>query len=240
LKEYDYEVKSSKFDITYIVREQEGTLHFSTEYCTKLFKEDTILRFIGYFTQVIHSVLEDKECAAKLSEIEILPDEEKEKLLVRFNNTETVYPTDKTIHELFEERVEKVPDQIAVIFEEKKISFRELNERANRLAGSLIESGVRPDAVVGVFCYRRLELMAAIFAILKAGAVFLPLDPNFPEKRITYMLKASNVSIVLTDNRLLSGSGFSLLDLTEEASYKHDWVGAPGLNNPGNLAYIIW
>ncbi|MDQ1355549.1 MAG: hypothetical protein QG657_5859, partial [Acidobacteriota bacterium] len=240
LKEYDYEVKTSKFDLTLIAREEEGILHFSTEYCTKLFKEETILRFIGYFKQAIRSVLEDTECSATVSGIEILPDEEKEKLLVRFNNTETAYPVDKTIHELFEDRMEKVSDHIALIFEEKKISYRELNERANRLAGSLLNMGVTPRAVVGIFSHRRLELMTAIFAVLKAGAVYLPLDPNHPEKRITYMLKASNVSIVLTDNRLLSGTGFTFLELVDEASYESNWPGAHVLINPGNPAYVIY
>jgi amino acid adenylation domain-containing protein len=240
LKEYDYELKTSKFDLTLIAREEEGILHFSFEYCTKLFKEETILGFIGYFKQVLRFLPEDKAFAIKISEIEILPDEEKKKLLIFFNNTEAAYPGNKTIHELFEDRVAKIPDHIAVIFEEKELSYRELNERSNRLARSLIERGVTPGAVTGIFVHRCLELMTAIFAVLKAGAVYLPMDPNHPEKRIIYMLKASSASVVLTDNRLLSGAGFSLLDLVDEANYKNSWAGAGVLKSPGDPAYVIY
>ncbi|HLP45682.1 MAG TPA: condensation domain-containing protein, partial [Candidatus Kapabacteria bacterium] len=235
LKEYNFNVKSSKFDLTLIAREEEGTLHFSCEYCTKLFKEETVLRFIGYFRQTLHSVLKDKDFNIKIAEIEILPAKEKKKLLYEFNNTETVYP-DKIIPELFEDIVEKVPDQIAIIFEAKKLSYKALNEQSDRLAQILIERGVTPGVVVGICAYRRLELITAIFAILKAGAVYLPLDPKHPQKRLTYMLKASSADVVLTDNRVLPGTGLSLLDLDDESNYKCSLTRPSVLVVPGDPA----
>ncbi|HLP58608.1 MAG TPA: amino acid adenylation domain-containing protein [Candidatus Deferrimicrobium sp.] len=240
LKEYDFEVQTSKFDLTLIAREEEGTLQFSCEYCTKLFKEETILRYIGYFKQALYFLLKNKDFTLKIAEIEILTEEERKRLLVEFNNTETPYPQDKVVHELFADHVEKVPDHIAVIFEEKKLSYRELNEQSNRLAKNLIERGVSQGAVVGICAYRRPELITAIFAVLKAGAVYLPLDPNHPEKRLTYMLKAGSATVVLTDNRVLSGTGFSLLELDDEASYKSSRTRSNVLIAPGDPAYLLY
>ncbi|MCU0290042.1 MAG: amino acid adenylation domain-containing protein, partial [Acidobacteria bacterium] len=243
LKEYDFEVKTSKFDLTLIAREKEGGLHFSCEYCTKLFKEKTILRFIGYFKQLLRSIRKDKNRTIKISEIEIVTNEEKKKLLEEFNNTQTEYPKEKVIHELFENRVEKVPDHIAVIFEAKKLSYRELNVQSNGLANILMAKGVISNAIVGLCLHRRPELITAIFAILKAGTAYLPLDPNHPKKRIMNMLKAGSADFVLTDNQELSGNGISFIDLNDSKSYKGTRTGAGFVNgnaDPLDPAYVIY
>src|SRR5690606_10754061 len=110
------------------------------------------------------------------------------KLLYEFNDTYTDYPRDKTIQQLFEEQVEKTPDNIAVVFEDKKLTYSELNEKANSLARVLRDNGVKADSIVGIMVERSIEMIVGIMAVLKAGGAYLPIDPLYPAERIKYML----------------------------------------------------
>ena len=117
-------------------------------------------------------------------------------MLFEFNDTKADYPKDKTIHELFEEQVEKTPDHIAVIYEDQQLTYRELNTKANQLALSLRKSGVKPDSIVVVMLERSLEMAVSLFAILKAGGAYLPISPDYPEDRIKYMIEDSQANIL--------------------------------------------
>ena len=143
----------------------------------------------------------------KLSEIDILAAEDRELILSSFNNTKTEYPANKTVHKLFEEQAERTPDNIAVICEDKQLTYRELNEQSNQLAGTLREKGVKPDSIVGIMAKRSVEMIIGIMAILKAGGAYLPIDAGLSGKRVKYCLRSSTspllvqlLAILLTDD----------------------------------------
>jgi amino acid adenylation domain-containing protein len=215
----DFETGISKFDITLIGVDAAENLVFSFEYCTKLFKKQTIERFINYFKKIVSSVAADPR--QKISAIETISGEEKKQVLYDFNDTGAEYPKDKTIHELFAEQVGQTPGQIALVgqnvnprfqipnkgeppgqvlftFNGGHLSYKELNEKAEQLAALLIDKGIRPDTIVGIMVERSMEMMVGILGILKAGGAYLPIDPDYPEERKQYILKDSGVKILLT------------------------------------------
>src|SRR5260221_2935408 len=120
----------------------------------------------------------------------------------KFYNYQSDYPKDKTIHELFEEQVSKTPHNTAVVFEDKSLTYEELNERSNQLAHYLRKRGVTPDTLVGICVERSLEMVIGILGILKAGGAYLPLDPEYPKDRIRFMLEDAKTSILLTHSHL--------------------------------------
>ncbi|WP_181217657.1 AMP-binding protein, partial [Bacillus subtilis] len=119
-----------------------------------------------------------------------------------FNDTKAEYPRNKTIHQLFEEQAERVPDKVAVVFEDKQLTYRGLNEHANRLARTLRNEGVEADQLVGIMAERSLDMIVGILGILKAGGAYVPIDPEYPEERIHYMLEDSKAHLLLTQSHL--------------------------------------
>jgi len=239
-KPYSFENKISKFDITLSAVEAGEEIAFNIEYCTKLFKRETIERVIEHFINILREVVENPEI--KISEIEMLSKEEKRKILVDFNDTKADYPKDKTIHELFEEQVEKSPDNIAVVFEDKKLTYRELNEKANRLARILREKGVEPDTIVGIMVERSLDMIIGIMGILKASGAYLPIDPEYPQERIEYMLGDSNTKILLTQYHLMNKVKFEgiIINLEDKKLYNRNKDNLKSINKPNDLAYVIY
>ncbi|HBB9211955.1 TPA: AMP-binding protein, partial [Escherichia coli] len=144
LKPCSNENKVSKFDLTLNALESDEKLNFIIDYCPKLFKKETIERLSSHYVRILESIVNNKEI--KLSEVDLLSEEERNQILYEFNDTKVEYPKNKTIHELFEEQVEKTPDNIAGVFEDKKLTYRELNERANSLARVLRDKGVKADS----------------------------------------------------------------------------------------------
>ncbi|MCU0289442.1 MAG: condensation domain-containing protein, partial [Acidobacteria bacterium] len=209
-----YENNTAKFDITLSGVESDNGLHFNFQYCIKLFEETTIRRFIGFFKKIITIVLENP--ALKLSTIEIIPEEERKQILENFNNTDRMYPAFKNISQLFDEQAEKTPDYIALHgcmiawmdgevgaaprvrpSLDVSLTYRQLNEQSNNLAGLLIEKGVLPDNIVGIILKRSVDMIIGIFGILKSGGAYLPIDLSYPAERINYMLKDSNAKILI-------------------------------------------
>jgi amino acid adenylation domain-containing protein len=227
---------TSKFDITLSLIGGRERLFCSLQYCTKLFKKETIERFIRYFKTILSLVTRKPE--VELREIEVMPEEEKKQILIDFNDTRGEYPQDKTIHQLFKEQVEKTPDYIAVIgkgqgcmdawmHENISITFRKLNEKSGRLAELLREKGVLADDIVAIKMHRSIEMIIGIMGILKAGCAYLPIDPDYPPARIDYMLKDSGAKMLVTSNNL-EAPGFPLLPAT-------------GHRQPAtSLAYVIY
>lgn len=128
---------------------------------------------------------------------------QRQKLLVELNNTQSDYPLDKCIHELFEATVELTPEAPAVVFEEEQLTYRELNAKANQLAHYLQALGVGPDVLVGICVTRSLEMIVALLGILKAGGAYVPLDPTYPPERLTFMLSNATAPILLTQSHLV-------------------------------------
>ncbi|SFJ93142.1 amino acid adenylation domain-containing protein, partial [Paenibacillus sp. UNC496MF] len=236
---YETDNRIAKFDLTLAASEGETELNFSMEYSTALFKAETIRRMIGHFRQLMEAVVRDP--GVEIKELELLTAEEKRQLLVDFNGTEAAYPQDKTIHELFEAQVEQTPDNIAVVFEEQTLTYRELNARANQLARVLRDKGVQPDSLVGMMVERSPEMIVGMLAILKAGGAYVPIDPSYPEERIQYMLKDSGVSV------LLSGKDHVISNYMGEVIPANEWNTGGGLSgnlpvigSPDRLIYMIY
>jgi amino acid adenylation domain-containing protein len=181
----------------------------------------------------------------------MLTQQELDTLLIKWNNTKADYPKDKTIHQLFEEQVAKTPNNIAVVFEEKQLTYRELNKKANQLAHYLRKQGVKPETLVAICIERSLEMIIGILGILKAGGAYVPIDPHYPEARIQYMLEDSSAPIVLTHN-ILCRPVSNLLQKSEKQPQliclNDDWSiikkessdNPKNLTKPDNLIYVIY
>jgi amino acid adenylation domain-containing protein len=240
--EYRLENNISKFDLTLLVTEVDDRLVCGFEYCTKLFKEETIQRFEGYLKNIISTVVNDP--LRKLSGIKIITPEEKQWQLVDFNDTAREYPRDKTILELFAAQVEKAPDHIAVVAHtksgEQHLKYGELNEKAQQLASLLQAKGVKPDTIVGIKAERSMAMIIGIWGILKAGGAYLPIEPAYPEEWVNYLLTDSNVKILLTDGSSSTvNRNIDVIDLTNIDLHKYE--GTPTrLTQPYHLAYVIY
>jgi amino acid adenylation domain-containing protein len=212
-------------------------------YDSNLFSQEDIKRLAGQFKTLLESVVKNPQVA--LSELEILGNVERQQLLVEFNNTQTQYPKDKCLYQLFEKQVERTPENIAVEFKNQQLTYRELNTRANQLAHYLQQLGVEPDVMVGL-CVERSPLMViGLLAILKAGGAYVPIDPSYPSERKTFILNDSQMSVLLTQRDLVP-------DLpTNEIKVIHldtNWqiIDQQQVENPVsktiplNLAYVIY
>ena len=189
--------KISKFDLSLEVVPNNSSLDLSFEYCTKLFNKSFIENLSNNYLNILNAILENTEI--KIANIDILSKEEKDKILYKFNDTHMNYPQDKTIAKLFEEQVEKTPDNTALVFEDKKLTYKELNKKANRLAHYLHSNSITKNSVVGIMMNRSLEMIISILAVIKSGGTYLLIDNNLPIDRIEYMLNNCNSKILLTD-----------------------------------------
>ena len=235
---FEYKSNTSKFDLTMEAVDKGETIDYSIEYCTDLFEEDTIKRFSSHYINVLKEVTSNP--LKKLKELDVLSEQERHQLLVEFNNTAAEYPKDKTIHQIFEEQVLKTPDNIALIFEDETMTYAELNAKANQLARTLRAKGIGPDDVVGLIIDRSFEMIIAIFAVLKAGGAYMPIDPAYPAGRKAHMLTNSNAKILLAHKESALCFNGSTICLTEEESYSSDCANLDYVNSSSNLAYLIY
>jgi tyrocidine synthetase-3 len=237
---YEFENKVAKFDLTLTAMEAGETIWLSFEYCTKLLRKETIQRMAGHYIQIITEIVTAPD--RKLSEIEMLSEAEKQQILSSFNDTQAEYPREKTIQQLFEEQVERTPDATAVIFEEQQLTYQELNQKANGLAHVLREKGVKPDSIVGIMVHRSLEMIIGILGILKAGGAYLPIDPEYPAERISYMLKDSGTELLLTQTGLHAENlfGKTIIDIQNQEIYQNQSANLNKINTAKDLAYIIY
>ncbi|WP_446033163.1 amino acid adenylation domain-containing protein [Pseudomonas frederiksbergensis] len=203
-------------------------------------------RICGYVQQTLQGLIGmlEQTPEAPLHSLPILPAAEAEQLLVTFNATQADYPLEQTIHGLFEAQVERTPEAVAVIHDGQSVSYRELNNRANRLAHHLRKQGVQPDSRVAICVERSAEMVVGLLAILKAGGGYVPLDPSYPLDRIAYMLEDSAPAAVLTQagtRGLLSHVQVPLIDL-DRASWNDESVSNPVVEEltPAHLAYVIY
>jgi tyrocidine synthetase-3 len=251
--EDEYQHRVSKFDMTLTAVDYEDNVFFTLEYSTKLFHEETIQQFIGYFKRILAKVLVDREI--KISGIEIISEVERRQILDDFNDTNTNYPGDKTIHQLFAEQVEKNPDRTAVvgsivgsgagsgtvgewdrIFQ---ITSGELNQRSNQLAAYLQSKGVKDEEIVGLMVDTSLEMIIGILAVLKVGGVYMPINPDYPGKRKKYLMRDANVKILMTnykesnnEQEVIQLDNFDVNNYSEEGLQKR--------GHYASLAYIIY
>jgi amino acid adenylation domain-containing protein len=213
LKPLEITSKTAKFDLTLYVEEADTGLIVNLEYNTDLFDASTINRMLGHYQRLLESIVVNSH--QRLSELSLLTEAEQQQLLVEWlvgKQGEVSQSPITLVHQLFEAQVERTPDAVAVIFEDKQLSYQELNQRANQLAHYLISLGVKPEVLVGI-CVERaslsrgasltLEMLIALLAILKAGAAYVPLDPAYPQERIAYILEDAQISLLLTQQHLI-------------------------------------
>ncbi|MBW4428168.1 MAG: amino acid adenylation domain-containing protein [Nostoc desertorum CM1-VF14] len=196
-KQYTY-VDRFKVKLSYFEYNDYLTIKF--HYDAILFSQENINHLAEEFETLLYSVL--KNPLSAISDLKILPLNEKQKLLVDFNQTQAEYPKNNSIHQLFEEQVNRTPDNIAVIFENQQLTYSELNTRANQLAHYLQKLGVKPEVPVGICVERSLEMVIGLFGIFKAGGAYLPIEPNYPLERQAFILKDAQTPVLLTQQHL--------------------------------------
>jgi amino acid adenylation domain-containing protein len=246
-------VEATHYDLTVVIQVSDS-IDINFIYQDWLF-DDVVIRRLGtHFTCIIREILENPW--KDISEIDILSPEEKQQILEDFNRTAVDYPREKTIHQLFEEQAEKAGDKIAVISVEHgaqsmgrrtgigtmSITYRELNEKSNQLARVLQAEGVGKKGITGIMIHRSLEMVYGVLAILKIGSAYLPVDPDYPQERIHYMLMDSRSNLLLTGN-IHNGSleeGPKVIDIENEEIYSGDPSNLPTAGKSDNPAYVIY
>lgn len=212
-------------------------------YSTDLFHENTIKRMGNHFLRLLEEVLTYPQ--KQISQLSLLTDSEKKQLIYEWNKTETVYPLQGTIYQLFEVQVNKTPTAIALMNEHQAISYQELNAKSNQLARYLQSLNVQPNTIVGIFMERSLEIVISILGILKAGGAYLALDPDYPKERLKYMLEDAQISLVITQSTLLKDVPSQqvqtlCLDQIESTLSQYNGSNLTSPNLPEHLAYLIY
>ncbi|MBC6431623.1 amino acid adenylation domain-containing protein, partial [Nostoc sp. HG1] len=192
---------TTNFDLTLSLEELEEGLRFNLEYNTDLFDAETITRLLENFQTLLRGIVSNPQ--QHLLNLPLLSEAEQQKLQDWSQTPSKHQPVDLCIHRLFEQQVKRTPDKIAVVFEDVTVTYQELNQRANQLAGYLHLLGVGPETLVGLCVERSIEMIVGILGILKAGGAYLPLDPTYPQERLTFMLADAGVSVLVTQHQLL-------------------------------------
>jgi amino acid adenylation domain-containing protein len=212
------------------------------EYNTDLFDKDTVERMLVHYKMLLQSIVDDPE--QRILSLPMLTEPERRQLLVDWTNTQTDYPHDSCFPQLFEAQVERTPDAVAVVSDDETLTYAELNARANRLAHFLVKQGIGPEQVIAVLAPRSVSLLAALLAIFKAGAAYLPLDPRHPAARHNQILKQSQAAVVLVSSTLepaiaetLTARVYQLEQAMEEVS---DEANLESRGDPRSLAYVIF
>ena len=211
----------------------------SFEYSTKLYQKETMERMLKHYVNLIATIPDQID--ARLNEIDMLSEEEKERLLNDCHKTED-YPREKTVSLLFEEQTQKTPNNIALVFEKEKRTYAELSANVNRIARYLRKRGIRPNSIVPILMERSIELIEGILGILKAGGAYLPIDMSYPKERINYVLKDCGSKVLLTTGLLEEGIEFDgqAIDIHNKEIAQESAGALEVLNHPNDLVYIIY
>ncbi|BAY10596.1 non-ribosomal peptide synthetase [Calothrix sp. NIES-2098] len=230
------------FELFINATELRGQLTLECQYNTNLFDADTIRRRMAEFETLLQGiVVNPNQTIAKLP---ILPAVEQQ-LLAAWNQTQTNYPQDKSIHQLFEEQVARTPDAVALVFQGQQLTYRELNTRANQLAQYLQTLGVGADVLVGICVERSLEMIVGLLGILKAGGAYVPLDPGYPQERLAFMLADTQIKLLVTQKRLVEKlpthtANIICLDADWQTISQQATENLITNVKPHNLAYVMY
>lgn len=240
LKPYPLDYSVSKYDIIFQAVEQGNELICSFNFATSLYKRETIERMVEHLLHLIDAMVVDPQ--TKLSSVELITIEEKAQILDVFNNTSMEYPSETTVHKLFETQAKCTPEQIAIVHEDRYLTYQELNEQANRLARTLKAEGVRAGKRVAIMVERSPEMLVGILAVLKTGGAYVPVDPDYPQERKRYMLLDSGANVLLLQNRWRENFEYDgkILEFEDPAIYSEDSTNLD-LNSKGDdLVYVIY
>jgi amino acid adenylation domain-containing protein/non-ribosomal peptide synthase protein (TIGR01720 family) len=237
--------ESSKFEISFSVTERADGLFGTVEYNTDLFTAETIQRMILHYKELLSSIVCNPD--QLIGDLQMLTPVEKDQLLLTFNDTKVEYPKDKSIVELFIEQVEQTPENIAIEFEEQRLSYEELNERSNQLAHYLIAKGVKAETLVPVCIERSMDMIVAILGILKSGGAYVPIDPEYPAERIQFMLEDTSAKIIVSSVQSSSKLPVKIAyDIVEMNGLQLAEINSQATNNlhlevkANQLAYVIY
>ena len=233
----------AKFDLTLFISEQSSGLRGVFEYASDLFERKTIERLAGHFSTLLHGIVARPQ--AQIGDLTLLSEAELHDLTVGGNATEADYPKSKCLHELFAEQAARTPEAAAVLHEDQQITYAQLDRRSNQLAGHLKSIGVGPDAIVGLYIGRSLDMVIGLLGILKAGGAYLPLEPDYPAARVALMLEDSRARVVVTHSRWLpqlANSSVTSVCLDQDGYSSHEYhaVRPDARVSPDNLAYVLY
>ncbi len=237
--------RTAKCDVWLSLTEADGMLQGELEYSTDLFDAETMARLARHYRELLAGAVADP--VRPLSELPVLEAAERHRIIAEWNDTARAYPS-KTAHVLFEDQARRTPDAPAVILDDRRLSYRELNRRANQLARHLGTLGVGPEVLVGVCLDRSLELMVALLAILKAGGAFVPLDPEYPRERLAFMLDDTRAPVILTLQPLRDrfaasreeGRHVLCLDTDWPTIARHSDADSARSSDSEHIAYVIY
>lgn len=193
---------TSRFDLTLFIVEEANGSRLELEFSTDLFAASRIARLLGHYKRLLEGIISDSD--QRLSHLPLLTDTERTQLLVNWNDTAAEYPREQCIHQLFEAQVRRTPCAVAVVFNEQRLTYGELNARANQLAHALRKRGVGPKVPVAVAVERSLEMVVGLLATLKAGGIYVPLDPTWPTRRLAFAVEDAKMPVLLTEQRLVA------------------------------------
>jgi amino acid adenylation domain-containing protein len=251
LTRFEWENTTTFFDLSLIFRETPQGLTGEWEYATDLFADATIQRMKEHFAVLLKQITDNPH--QSINNLSLLTEDEIQQLQT-WNHSQTEYPQDKTLVDLFAEQVIKNPDNLAVVFESENLTYQQLNEKADQLADYLIENYLmQPDTLIGISVERSLEMIIGVLGILKAGGAYVPIDPNYPQERIELMLEDSGISVLLTQSFLVNKLPLDSLKNLVEVVYLDDRSRQDAKTQrkqqrkicknqvkPDNLAYVIY
>ncbi len=239
----EWQGRTTQFDLTLDTYEKSGTLHAALTYANDLFDAPSIERMARHWISLLHAMVEEGD--QRVGELPMLAADERHVLVSAWNRTAEAYPTERGIHQLIEDQVQRTPHAPALQFGASTLSYAQLDARANQLAHALREQGVGPDVLVGICVERSVEMVVGLLAILKAGGAYVPLDPEYPQDRLAYMIEDSGITLLLSQQSLLPmlpAAGAQVIAL-DQAS---DWLDGYSTESLAvnihalNLAYVIY
>ncbi|MGX1572818.1 amino acid adenylation domain-containing protein, partial [Paenibacillus terrae] len=233
-------VEQTNYDFNLVVLPG-NTIHMSFGYNALAFERESVEQIRGHLVQLLEQVTAKPDI--RVQELDMLSEQEREQILGAWGDTAAEYPSEQTIHGLFETQAAQTPEQAALFFEGEQLTYRELNERANRLARTLRSQGVTKDRLVGLMTERSVDMIVGIFGILKAGGAYVPIDPTYPEERIRYMLDDSGAELLLTQSHLVDKVTFDGKVLVLDGAqgvYHEDGSNLEPVSGPNDLAYVIY
>lgn len=228
-------------NVTFVFSRSDTCIKGTLEYNSVLYTLQSAEKLAERFLRLVSTICGNID--ALISEISIISYQETERILNQFNNNEFIpFPQNKTIHELFEERARDIPNHAALVFQDTVLTYKELSNKVNMLAGKLREKGVKRGDVTAILVDRSIEMVIGIISILRAGGAYLPIDPNYPCERIEYILKDSNASVLLSHNNYASNISvpINIINLDDRDLYSGKSITIDNINMPNDIAYIIY
>jgi amino acid adenylation domain-containing protein len=233
----------SKFDLCLELDDRPSGIVGRFKYSSDLFESETVARMAGHLTTLLQSIAADPD--QRISHLSLLTPSERKQICIQWNSTSAAYPSDLCLHQMFIRQVQRTPETVALVDDDKQLTYRELDRRSNQLAAYLQKHGVGPEVPVGLYLEPSQEMMVSILAVLKAGGVCVPLDPSYPADRVAHVFEETQFQVLLTQSRLqfqLLARIPCVLSLDSDwAQVEHESIDAVRSQcGPENLAYVIY